>query len=62
MMKLIERIEQNVGETKYDCAVGHSYSAEGNKSIEDMLRESDMMMYAAKERYYKERGTVRPRG
>ena len=55
LTELINRIEYNVGETKYDCAVGYSYSADGKKSVEDMLRESDMMMYAVKERYYKER-------
>jgi len=56
MMELIKRIESNVGETTYNCAVGYSYSADGKKPIEDMLRESDMMMYAMKECYYKERG------
>ncbi len=59
MAELIKRIESSVGETKYSCAVGYSYSADGKKPIEDMLRESDMMMYAAKERYYKERGADR---
>ena len=56
MMELIKRIESNVCETTYNCAVGYSYSADGKKPIEDMLRESDMMMYAMKECYYKERG------
>ena len=59
MMQLVERIEHNVGETKYDCALGYSYSADRKKPVEDMLRESDMMMYAVKERYYKERGAYR---
>jgi len=56
MTELIKRIEHNVGETKYDCAIGCSYSADGMKSVDDMIRESDMMMYAVKENYYKERG------
>ena len=59
---LIGRIETNVGETKYRCAIGYSYSADGKKPVEDMLRESDMMMYAAKERYYTERGRDRRHG
>lgn len=54
---LIKRIENNVSETKYSCAIGYSYSADGTGSVEDMLRESDMMMYAVKERYYEERKT-----
>ncbi|MBR0302232.1 MAG: GGDEF domain-containing protein, partial [Clostridia bacterium] len=53
VMKLIERIEHNVGETEYSCAVGYSFSPDGERPIEDMLRESDMMMYAVKERHYK---------
>ena len=61
MKALIGRIERSVGETKYDCAVGYSYSADGKKPVEDMLRESDMMMYAAKERFYRERGRDRRR-
>lgn len=54
--ELIKRIESSVSETKYSCAIGYSYSADGKKPIEDMLRESDMMMYAVKERYYQEHG------
>ncbi len=56
MMELIRFIESNVGETKYNCAVGYSYSADGKKTVEEMLKESDMMMYAMKELYYKEHG------
>ena len=59
MMHLIERVEKNISEAKYNCAVGYSYSAGENKPIEDMLRESDEMMYAAKDRFYKERGIDR---
>ena len=57
--ELINRIKHNVAETKYNCAIGYSYSADGKKPIEDMLRESDMMMYAEKERYYTENGKDR---
>ena len=59
MSELIKRIESYVGETKYNCSIGYSYSADGKKPVEDMLRESDMMMYAMKERYYKEQGIKR---
>ena len=54
VMALIKRIDKNMSETKYHCSVGYSYSADGSKPVEDMLRESDMMMYAEKERYYAE--------
>ena len=56
MTELIERIESNVSETEYYCSVGYSYSADGKKPVNDMLKESDMMMYAMNERFYKERG------
>ena len=62
MMKLIKRIESAVGETQYHCALGYSYSENGEKSVEDMLKESDIMMYTAKERYYEETGKDRRRG
>ena len=62
MMKLIKRIENAVGETEYHCALGYSYSQNGEKSVEDMLKESDMMMYTAKDRYYEETGKDRRHG
>ena len=57
--KLIKRIEDNVGETEYNCAIGYGYRAVGEKSIDDMLKESDITMYAAKERYYTQSGKSR---
>ena len=53
---LIKRIESSVGKTKYTCAIGYSYSANGKTPINEMLKQSDMMMYTMKERFYKERG------
>jgi len=61
MMQLVERIEKSVADTDYNCALGYSYAAVGKKSIEDMLRESDAMMYAAKDRYYEQSGANRRR-
>lgn len=61
LKELIERIERNVGETKYFCSVGYSYSPDGKKPVEEMLKESDEMMYAAKARFYEERGRDRRR-
>lgn len=59
LKQLIKRIKHNVSETEYNCAIGYSYSADGKKPIEDMLKESDKMMYAEKERYYTETGKNR---
>ena len=57
-MKLIKRIENAVDETEYNCAIGYSFSEEGEKSVDEMIRESDAMMYAVKERYYEQNGTA----
>ena len=51
--QLVERIERNVAETKYSCSIGYSYSLDGAKSIDTLLKESDNMMYAEKARYHK---------
>lgn len=59
MMKLINRIENAVEKTDYNCALGYSYAAGGEKSVEEMLKESDAMMYAAKENYYAQTGNRR---
>lgn len=56
MDALIKRIEADVGDTKYNCAIGYSFSGDGQKKVEEMLRESDMMMYEVKEKYYRENG------
>ena len=51
---LIERINTNVGTTKYSCSVGYSYVSDGSKTIDKMLTESDGMMYIEKSNHYKE--------
>lgn len=50
---LIERIKNNVSETPYACSIGYSYSPDGSKSIDEMIKESDEMMYLDKANYYK---------
>ncbi|MBP5372809.1 MAG: GGDEF domain-containing protein [Clostridia bacterium] len=54
MIQLVERIKKYVSETKYSCSIGYGYSADGKKSIVELLKESDEMMYAEKARYYSE--------
>jgi len=51
---LIKRIKNNFNETKYHCSVGFCYCSDGTIPIEDMLKESDMMMYEEKKRFYEE--------
>ena len=56
---LIEEIKANVSETKYSCSIGYCYSPDGNKNIDDMVKESDDMMYADKADYYSQAGKNR---
>ncbi len=50
--QLIDRIETSVAETEYSCSLGYCYSLGGTLTIDEMLKESDKMMYENKERYY----------
>lgn len=59
---LIDRIKKNVSSTKYTCAIGYSYSQDSKKTISDMLKESDEMMYKAKDEFYSQPGHVKYRG
>ena len=51
-LQLVENIKKRVAETKYSCSIGYSHSGNGTVSVNDLLRESDEMMYAEKARYY----------
>ena len=61
MMALKERIENLVAETEYSCSIGYSYSEGGEKTVEEMLKEADDMMYSDKARHYEESGNDRRR-
>ena len=58
MKKLIENIKDNVAKTKYRCAIGYSYASNG-KDLAEVIKESDVMMYKDKAKYYKETGLNR---
>lgn len=58
---LIEQIQGKMAKTKYSSAIGYSYSEDGKKSVNEMLRESDGNMYAAKAKYYSDTRTDRRR-
>ena len=53
---LIERIQKKVSETKYSCAIGYSFCTSEAKNIDDMIKESDEMMYKNKKEYYSKSG------
>jgi len=59
---VVERIKKNVSDTKYSCSIGYSFAINGEKTLSDMIKESDEMMYADKARFYsdssKDRRTI----
>ena len=59
VLRLIESIRQYVNETPYSCAIGYSLNLQGDKHIDDLLKESDEMMYQEKEKHYHESGNER---
>ena len=50
--ELIKRIEKNISETQYSCAIGYSYCADGSLNMDEMLTMSDKYMYESKKKYY----------
>ena len=50
----IKNIKKNVAKTKYSCSIGCCYCASGEKDLEEMVKESDEMMYVDKARHYQE--------
>ena len=59
VLQLIERIRKNIAETEYSCSIGYSCTDNRQKSVSEMLKESDEMMYAQKASYYQAAGTDR---
>ena len=57
--ELVETIRKNVSETEYTCSIGYALNLDGNKSVEELLKESDRMMYQEKEKYYLSNGNNR---
>ncbi len=50
--QLVQRIKDHVADTKYSCSIGYSYREADEKSIDELIKESDEMMYADKALYY----------
>ncbi|MBE6127112.1 MAG: GGDEF domain-containing protein [Erysipelotrichaceae bacterium] len=51
---MIKSIKENVAETEYSCSIGYSFAFNGEKTPEEMAKESDAMMYAHKAKFYSE--------
>ncbi len=52
VQELINRIKKNVSETKYSCAIGYSFREDNSTEVEELLMESDKIMYEDKKRHY----------
>ena len=61
VLQLVERVRKNVSKTKYSCSLGYSCAGNERKSVSEMMKESDEMMYAEKSSHYKEIGVDRRR-
>ena len=59
VIKIVDKIKESVAKTEYTCSIGYSLNTEGNKSIDDLLKESDLMMYEEKEKHYIATGNER---
>ena len=53
VIKLVERIEKYVSETKYTVSIGYSYQKGGFATLDDLLKDSDEKMYSNKAEFYK---------
>jgi len=56
VLQLVNRIKHFVAETEYSCAIGYGLRSNETESIDDILKESDRMMYADKARHYANHG------
>ena len=61
VLQLIKRIRKNVSDTGYSISIGYSCTEDHPKSISEMMKESDEMMYTEKASYYKVFGKDRRR-
>ena len=51
-IQLYDKIHKKVSESGYSCSIGYAYNEDGKKSMDELLQESDEMMYQEKKRYY----------
>ena len=61
VLRLVDRIRKNVSGTEYSISVGYSCTGNSRKSVSEMMKESDEMMYAEKAQHYQEIGVDRRR-
>lgn len=52
MLKIVSDIKESISHTKYSVSIGYCYSNDIRKDIDDMIKDSDEMMYEDKALYY----------
>ena len=52
---LVHSAYKDLDATPYSCSIGYSYDDSGTKPIQEMLKESDEMLYEAKALHYQEK-------
>ena len=53
IIKIINRIQDDLSKTKYSCSVGYAYRKDKNTTIDELVKEADKAMYVAKAEFYK---------
>lgn len=59
LKNIIEEIKANVSETEYSCSIGYCYAPNESMPLDDMIKESDEMMYQDKAYFYSQKGIDR---
>ena len=61
VLEIVEKIRKNVAATKYNCSIGYAFNLDETKSVDELLSESDKMMYQEKDQHYLATGKERRR-
>lgn len=54
--ELVKKANELLSATPYSCSIGYGYDGTGKMTVDEMLRESDRMLYEEKARHYRETG------
>jgi len=61
VLAFVERMKKHVSETKFTCSVGYALRTDVSQTVDEILKISDEMMYAAKAEHYVKSGERRRR-
>jgi diguanylate cyclase (GGDEF)-like protein len=55
LLKIISDIKKMVFSTRYSISIGYSFRSDETKDFDEMIKDSDLMMYEDKAAYYKQK-------